>query len=84
MIDPLEDVDAVAYHLVPTTASTIPALPTFPNPGQFKILNTWTDKQRRIEKIEHDQKMEQYLIAQHVDNELVMLYSRRSSTNICR
>ena len=66
VIDPLVDVDAVAYHLVPTTVSTIPTLPTFPNPGRFKILDIRTDKQRSIEKIKYDQKMEQYLIAQHV------------------
>ena len=76
MIDPLVDVDVVAYHLVPTTASTIPTLSTFPSPGRFKILDTWTDKQRSIEKIEHDQKMEQYLIAQHADKILVMLFKK--------
>ena len=46
VIDPLVDTN----HNVQTTASTIPVLPTFPNPGQFKILDISTDKQRSIEK----------------------------------
>ena len=74
VIDPIVDVDTITYSVVKTTASTIPSLPSFPNPGRFKILDAWTDKQRSIEKIQHDQKMEQYLIAQHVDKALVMLF----------
>ena len=71
--DPSADTSSVVYTTVAPTASSIPALPTFPNPGRFKPIDTWTDKQRGVEKIEHDQKMESYLIARNVDKALVML-----------
>ena len=83
VLDPLIDVDSVAYSIVRTTASTIPALPTFPNPGRFKILDIWTDKQRSIEKIQYDQKMEQYLTSQHVDKALVMLFKEIFDESLC-
>ena len=54
--DPSTDTSSVVYTTVAPTASSIPALPTFPNPGRFKPIDTWTDKQRGIAKIEHDQK----------------------------
>ena len=70
----LVDVDTVTFHPVLTTSSTIPDLPIFPNPGQFKSLDSWTDKQRSVEKIEYDQRMEQFIITQHVDKALVILF----------
>ena len=74
VIGPLVDIDTVIFRPVLNTASTIPDLPTFPNPGRFKSLDFWTDKQRSIEKIEHDQRMEEFIITQHVDKALVMLF----------
>ena len=44
VIDPLVDVDAVMFCPVLITASTIPDLPTFLNPGRFKSLVSWIDK----------------------------------------
>ena len=74
VLDSLVDIDAVVYQVASTTVNTTPTLLTFLNPGQFKILDTLTDKQKRIEKIEHDQKMEQYLITHHMYKVLVMLF----------
>ena len=55
VINPLVDIDTIAFSPVLTTSSTIPDLPTFPNPGRFKSLDSWTDKQRSIGKIKHNQ-----------------------------
>ena len=52
---PLVDIDTFIFRHVLNTASTIPDLPTFPNPGRFKSLDSWTDKQRSIGKIKHNQ-----------------------------
>ena len=74
VIDPLVYVVTVTFRPVLTTGRKIPDLPTFLNPGRFKSLDSWTDKQRSIKKIEHDQKFEEFIIAQYVDKTLVMIF----------
>jgi hypothetical protein len=61
------------YLVVLATGTTIPALPTFPNPGRFNLDENWTDKERAVKKIIHEQKADAYLLASNVDKALVML-----------
>ena len=78
MIDLLADVDVIRFLPLPTSASTIPTLPTFTNPRRFIVKDTWTDNYWSVEKVEQDQKMEQFLIVQHMDKAFVMLFKERS------
>ena len=80
---PSVDTSSVTYATVAPAVSTIRVLPTFPNPGRFKASDTWTDKQRGIEKIDHDQRMERYLIARNVDKALVMLLKEVFNESLC-
>jgi hypothetical protein len=63
----------VNYAIVSTTGATIPVVPTFPNPGRFMLVDTWTDKERGVAKVSHEQKSEAFLLASNVDKAIVML-----------
>jgi hypothetical protein len=56
------------------TGPTIPAIPTFPNPGRFILNDAWTDKERGINKILHEQSADAYLLASNIDKALVMAF----------
>ena len=73
LIDPATDISAVEYVTVLATDPTIPALPSFPNPGKFTIQDTWSDKRRTTEKIIHEQNVDAYLHASNVNRALTML-----------
>jgi hypothetical protein len=42
------------YDIVLPSATTIPSIPTFPNPGRFTLVSDWTDKERGVQKIMHE------------------------------
>jgi hypothetical protein len=62
------------YAIVTTTAASIPAIPTFPNPNRFTLIDTWTDKERGIAKILHEQSADAFLLATNIDKALVMAF----------
>lgn len=61
------------YIEVVTTDAAIPAVPTFANPGRFTLVDTWTDKERGVAKLLHEQNAEAFLLASNIDRALVML-----------
>ena len=71
--NPPEDPDTAEYITVLPNDPSIPALPAFDNPGQFQLIPDWTDKERAVKKILHDQKVHTYFQSSYVNQALVLL-----------
>ena len=74
VIYPFVDANAITFHPVITMVSSISVPLTFSNSAGFRIMYILTNKQKKIEIIEHGQKMEQSLITQNVDKALLILF----------